>query len=78
MAWIYLFIASIFEISFAIAMKYTEGFTRLIPSVLTIAMAISSVLILSQALTKSAARNGLCDLDGQRRSRHNCNWNVFV
>lgn len=50
LAWIYLFIASIFEIGFAVAMKYTEGFTRLIPSVLTIGIAISSVLILSQAL----------------------------
>lgn len=50
MAWIYLVIASIFEIVFAVGMKYTEGFTRLVPSVLTITAAFASVLILSQSL----------------------------
>ncbi|MDQ3064164.1 MAG: multidrug efflux SMR transporter [Acidobacteriota bacterium] len=50
MAWIYLFIAGILEIVFAVGMKYTEGFTRLVPSVLTIATAITSVMILSQSL----------------------------
>ncbi|MGH9941315.1 MAG: quaternary ammonium compound efflux SMR transporter SugE [Pyrinomonadaceae bacterium] len=50
MAWTYLFIASVFEIIFAVGMKYTEGFTRLVPSVLTAAAATASVLILSQSL----------------------------
>ena len=50
MAWIYLFIAGILEIVFAVGMKYTEGFTRLVPTVLTIATAITSVMILSQSL----------------------------
>ena len=32
MAWIYLFIAGLFEIGWAIGLKYTEGFSRLVPS----------------------------------------------
>ena len=47
MAWIYLFIAGILEIVFAVGMKYTDGFTRLAPSILTIATAVASVMILS-------------------------------
>ena len=46
MAWLALVIAGIFETGWAIGLKYTEGFTRLVPSVLTlIAMAISFVLL---------------------------------
>lgn len=42
MAWIYLIIAGIFEVIWAIGLKYTEGFTKLIPSVITgLGMAIS-------------------------------------
>ena len=42
MAWIYLIIAGLFEIAWAIGLKYTDGFTRFVPSMLTIAgMAIS-------------------------------------
>jgi hypothetical protein len=37
MAWTYLLIASCFEIVFALGLKYTDGFTRLRPSVLTVA-----------------------------------------
>ncbi len=50
MAWIYLIIAGVFEIAFAIGMKYTEGFTRLVPSVLTIVAATISVVILTHSL----------------------------
>ena len=50
MAWIYLVIAGIFEIVWATGLKYTEGFTRLWPSVGTaIAMAVS-VWLLAVAL----------------------------
>lgn len=46
MAWIILFIAGLFEIGWAIGLKYTEGFTRLWPSVGTLlAMAISFWLL---------------------------------
>ncbi|MCC6362292.1 MAG: quaternary ammonium compound efflux SMR transporter SugE [Bryobacterales bacterium] len=46
MAWIALFAAGILEIGWAVGLKYTEGFTRLWPSVATIcAMAISMTLL---------------------------------
>jgi quaternary ammonium compound-resistance protein SugE len=50
MAWTYLLIASGFEIVFAVGLKYTEGFTRLGPSVLTVVAGVASFLLLSQAL----------------------------
>jgi quaternary ammonium compound-resistance protein SugE len=50
MAWIYIVVASCFEILFALGLKYTEGFTRLVPSVLTVAAGTASFLILSQSL----------------------------
>ena len=50
MPWIYLLLAGIFEIGFAIGLKYTEGFTRLWPSVGTIVSAAISLWLLTQAL----------------------------
>lgn len=49
MAWFYLFIAAIFEVSWAIAMKYSNGFTKLYPSILTIAGMLISFLFLALA-----------------------------
>ena len=46
MAWIYLAVAGLFECGGAIGLKYTNGFTKLIPSLLTVsAMAISFWLL---------------------------------
>lgn len=46
MAWTYLLLAGLFEIGWAVGLKYTDGFSRLVPSVLTItAMAISLGLL---------------------------------
>jgi quaternary ammonium compound-resistance protein SugE len=46
MAWVYLVAAGLLEIIWAIGLKYTEGFTRLTPSVVTItAMAVSVALL---------------------------------
>ena len=46
MAWIILLIAALFEVAWAVGLKYTEGFTRLVPSILTIlGMAISMFLL---------------------------------
>ena len=43
MAWLYLFLAGLFEVGWAIGLKYTEGFSRLFPSLLTgAAMALVS------------------------------------
>jgi quaternary ammonium compound-resistance protein SugE len=42
MAWLYLFVAGIFEIGWAVGLKYTAGFTRLAPTVWTLlSMALS-------------------------------------
>ena len=50
MAWIYLIIAGLFEIGWAIGLKYTEGFTRLWPSIWTALSMGVSVYLLSRAL----------------------------
>lgn len=50
MAWVYLFVASLFEIGWAVGLKYTHGFTRLGPSVLTIAAMIISMTLLAIAV----------------------------
>jgi quaternary ammonium compound-resistance protein SugE len=50
MAWIYLLIAGLMEIGWAVGLKYTEGFTRFWPSVATIGAMIVSFFFLSQAL----------------------------
>lgn len=50
MAWIVLFIAGLMEIGWAIGLKYTDGFTRLVPSVLTLGCMVASVLLLGLAL----------------------------
>lgn len=50
MSWIYLVIAGLFEIGWAIGLKYTEGFSRLWPSVATICAMIASFGLLAAAL----------------------------
>jgi quaternary ammonium compound-resistance protein SugE len=50
MAWMFLFIASVFEIIFALGLKYTQGFSRLAPSIVTVAAGVASVVILSQSV----------------------------
>jgi quaternary ammonium compound-resistance protein SugE len=50
MAWLLLGIAGVLEIAFALSMKASEGFTRLTPSLLTVAAGLSSVVLLSLAL----------------------------
>lgn len=50
MNWIYLLIAGILEVGWAIGLKYTEGWSRLIPSVLTVIGMIASFYFLSLAL----------------------------
>jgi len=50
MAWIILFFAGLSEVGWAVGLKYTEGFTRLIPSVLTITSMLVSIGLLGLAL----------------------------
>lgn len=50
MPWIYLVLAGLFEIGFALGLKYSDGFSRLWPSVLTIGLAGRESVFLTQAL----------------------------
>ena len=50
MNWIYLITAGILEIGWAIGLRYTEGWSKFLPSVLTLAMMIASFYFLSLAL----------------------------
>jgi len=50
MAWVYLVLAGIFEIVWASAMKQSQGFTRLWPSVLTISGMLISFALLSWSM----------------------------
>lgn len=47
MAWTLLGIAGIFEIAFAFGMKWSEGFTKLVPALFTIVTGLSSLFLLS-------------------------------
>jgi quaternary ammonium compound-resistance protein SugE len=50
MPWILLVLAGLFEIGWAVGLKYTEGFTRLWPSVGTLAAMVVSVVLLGVAV----------------------------
>lgn len=49
MSWIYLVVAGLFEICWAVGLKYTDGFTRLWPSVFTLVTLAASMLLLGKA-----------------------------
>ena len=49
MAWVLLVVAGLLEVGWSVGMKYTDGFTRPLPSVLTGAGIVVSMLLLSQA-----------------------------
>ncbi|MEV4890970.1 multidrug efflux SMR transporter [Nonomuraea sp. NPDC055795] len=50
MAWIYLLVASVFEVVFALGTNATNGFTELVPSLVTIVAAAGGIFFLSLAL----------------------------
>ena len=50
MAWVYLIIAGLFEVAWAVGLKYTDGFSRVWASTLTILAMIISFGFLAQAL----------------------------
>ena len=50
MSWIYLFAAGLLEIAWAVGLKYTQGFTKLGPSVFTLTAMAASVGLLGLAL----------------------------
>lgn len=47
MAWLVLIVAGLLEAGWAIGLKYTQGFTKLVPSVLTIAAIVGSMWMLA-------------------------------
>ncbi len=50
MAWVVLFLAGLFEVGWAVGLKYTAGFTRLLPTLLTVASMAVSLGLLGLAL----------------------------
>lgn len=50
MSWFLLFLAGLFEIGWAIGLKYTEGFSKPLPTMLTIAAMVASIVLLGMAL----------------------------
>ncbi|CAM5785226.1 quaternary ammonium compound efflux SMR transporter SugE [Rhizobacter fulvus] len=50
MPWTLLFFAGLFEVAWAIGLKYTDGFSKLVPSALTIAAMVASVVLLGLAM----------------------------
>jgi quaternary ammonium compound-resistance protein SugE len=50
MAWVYLFAAGLMEVAWAVGLKYTQGFTRLWPSVWTGAALVLSMVLLAAAV----------------------------
>ena len=49
MPWLLVFIAGCFEIAWIVSLKYSQGFTRLVPSVITVASLAASMVALSFA-----------------------------
>lgn len=50
MAWIYIIMAGLLEIVWVIGLKYSHGFTKIIPSTVTVVIIIFSFFLLSKAL----------------------------
>jgi len=50
MAWVYLSVAGILEIVWASAMKHSEGFTKLWPTIISLVGMVASMILLSMAM----------------------------
>jgi quaternary ammonium compound-resistance protein SugE len=50
MPWTLLFLAGLFEVGWAVGLKYTDGFTKLLPTTLTVAAMVASVVLLGLAV----------------------------
>lgn len=49
MAWLFLILSGLFEVVWAVSVKYTQGFTKVVPSVIMIIAAVISFYLLSAA-----------------------------
>lgn len=52
MEWFILFLAGLAEITWAVALKYADGFHKLVPTIITVVGYVASLLLLSKALEK--------------------------
>ncbi|MFS2123681.1 DMT family transporter [Pseudomonas sp. Pseusp97] len=50
MAWAMLMVAAVFEVMFAVSMKYAEGFTRPLPTLVTVVAVIGGIFFLTLAM----------------------------
>ncbi|MCL9682661.1 DMT family transporter [Legionella maioricensis] len=50
LAWLNLFLAGLLEVCWAIGLKYTDGFSKLVPSLFTLATLVGSMLLLAKAV----------------------------
>jgi quaternary ammonium compound-resistance protein SugE len=50
LAWIFLLLAGFFEICFTVSLKYSQGFTKLIPSIITVIFIVLSFFAVSQSM----------------------------
>ncbi len=58
MPWLYLIIAGVLEIGWAIGLKYTDGFTKLVPTLLTVPTMIASFFFLALAVRQIPVGTG--------------------
>lgn len=64
MGWMYLLIASVFEVTWVVSMKYSDGFTRLWPSIVTLVATVISFMLLAQAVRTLPVATGYMVLNG--------------
>ena len=79
MAWFHLLVAAAFEVAFAMGMKFSNGFGRLWPSLLTVVAAIGGIYFLTLALRElpvsvaypiwTGGEAGFCRVDRRRGGR---------
>ena len=50
MPWTLLLLAGLFEVAWAVGLKYTDGFTKLMPTTLTVAAMVASIVLLGLAV----------------------------
>jgi quaternary ammonium compound-resistance protein SugE len=58
MAWVFLVIAGLLEVVWAIGLKYTDGFSRIGPTAITVAAMVASVILLGIALRELPVGTG--------------------
>ena len=64
MAWFVLLAACVFEVTWAVSMKYSDGFTRLWPTVITLVTTVLSFVLLAQAVRTLPVGTGYSVING--------------